>query len=77
MKESKIEFDTERTEEVKERLSLSMSLAKNTGCKTSGIVDRKGGTPTQADKTNNVDALLVEAKGSWKKLTARLRRGKD
>jgi len=68
--ESKIEFDPKRTEEVKERLSLIYQLLQKHHCQTLGeLLAVKEALERKADKTNNMDALLAEAKQLLEKTT--------
>jgi DNA repair protein RecN (Recombination protein N) len=68
--ESKIEFDPKRTEEVKERLSLIYQLLqKHRFQNLRELLIAKEVLERKADKTNNVDALLAEAKRVLDKTT--------
>ena len=69
--ESKIEFDPRRTEEVKERLSLIYQLMQKHRCQNlRELLTAQEVLQGKADKTSNVDALLMEAKGVLEKTTS-------
>ena len=68
--ESKIEFDPKRTEEVKERLSLIYQLLQKHHCQNlPELLTVKEGLERKAEKTNNMDALLADAKQVLEKAT--------
>ncbi len=73
--ESKIEFDPDRTKEVKERLSLIYQLLqKHRFQNVRQLLDLQESLQQRADKTSNLDELLATAKATLEKLTSELHR---
>jgi DNA repair protein RecN (Recombination protein N) len=72
--EEKVEFDPSRTEEVKARISTIYQLQQKHQAKTVGqLIALRDSLQEQADKTNNLDALLREASAKVEKTSKQLK----
>lgn len=71
--EEKVEFDPKRTEEVKDRVSTIYQLQHKHQSKTvADLISLRNSLQEQANKTNNLDALLKEASIKVDKSTKQL-----
>lgn len=71
--ESKIEFDPERIEEVKERLSLIYQLLQKHRHQNVGqLIDLQNSLQERANKVSNLDEILASAKSKLAALSAEL-----
>ena len=71
--EEKVEFDPEKTEEIKDRISIIYQLQKKHQVKTvEQLISLRGSLQEQANKTNNLDTLLQQALAGVKETEKRL-----